>query len=201
MTKQVPLSRGLFALVDDEDFEHVSAFKWRAVKGVETFYAHTKIDGRSIGMHRLLTGPLATEVVDHENGNGLDNRRSNLRPCLHKHNTRNRRKMKGATTSKFKGVCLTKGKWRSSIIHEGERVDLGRYNSEILAARQYDRAARLLFGRFARTNEGLGLFVGAIDRVAPQAARRGRPSKSGERYKCGKLKPAPDTSSALSRMI
>jgi hypothetical protein len=167
MTKQVPLSRGLFALVDDEDFDLVSAHKWRVIQSGETPYAHAWIDGESIGMHRLLAGPSATEIVDHENGNGLDNRRRNLRPCLHKHNMRNRRKQTKPATSRFKGVHLDKSKWRSGIVHEGDRVDLGCYNSEIVAARQYDRAARLLFGRFARTNESLGLFVGAVDRTIP----------------------------------
>jgi hypothetical protein len=165
MTKQVPLSRGLFALVDDEDFDLVSAHKWRVIESGETLYAHTWIDDQSIGMHRLLAGPLATEVVDHENWNGLDNRRRNLRPCLHKHNMRNKRKQTPLATSK--GVHFDKGKWRAGIVHDGDRVDLGRYNSEILAARQYDRAARLLFGRFARTNESLGLFAGAVDRTIP----------------------------------
>ncbi|CCE05791.1 putative Pathogenesis-related transcriptional factor and ERF protein [Bradyrhizobium sp. STM 3843] len=161
------LSRGLFALVDDEDFDLVLAHEWRAIKGHGTFYAHTWIDGESIGMHRLLTDPLATEVVDHQNGDGLDNRRCNLRPCLQVQNMQNRRKQTTPATSRFKGVHFDKGKWRSGIVHDGERVDLGRYNSEILAARQYDRAARLLFGRFARTNESLGLFVDVVDRTIP----------------------------------
>jgi hypothetical protein len=167
MTKQMPLSRGLFALVDDEAFDLVSAHKWRAIKGHGTFYAHTWLDGQSILMHRMLADPLATEIVDHENGDGLDNRRRNLRPCLPMHNMQNRRKQSAPATSRFKGVHFDKGKWRSGIVHAGERRDLGFYNSEMVAARQYDRAARLLFGRFARTNESLGLFVGAVDRTIP----------------------------------
>lgn len=157
MTRQIALSQGLFALVDDEDFKLVSGRQWYAQKGGENFYARG-LDGSA--MHRLITSAAAGLEVDHINGNGLDNRRRNLRVCTRSENAKNRAKHAPAV-SKFKGVHLTKWGWRAAIVQNGQKLNLGTFESEERAARQYDRAARLCFGSFARTNESLGLFKAA----------------------------------------
>lgn len=153
MVRQIALSQGLFALVDDDDYHLVAGHAWYAQKGAENWYART-IDGKS--MHRVITDAPVGKEVDHANGNGLDNRRANLRVCTRAENAKNRAKHAPAV-SKFKGVHLTKFGWRAAITQNGEKLNLGTFKSEERAARQYDRAARLCFGKFARTNEAMGL--------------------------------------------
>lgn len=109
-----------------------------------------------IHRHALQDNP--KPLIDHINGNSLDNRDENLRGCTHKENMRNRRPAYNRQTSRFKGVRLTKaGTWRVEIEQNGEYLHLGNFGDEKRAARQYDRAARIFFGRFARTNASLGL--------------------------------------------
>jgi hypothetical protein len=158
MTVQIPLHGGQFALIDDDDFELVSQFKWIAATKGGLSYARCRLDGKPFGMHRLILGK-PKGPIDHKNGNGLDNRRSNLRLCTHAENMRNRRKM-AKCASKFKGVTLhSSGNFRATIYQGGEPLCLGTFTSEEHAARQYDRAARIFFGKFAKTNEMLGLLA------------------------------------------
>lgn len=81
---------GLVALVDDEDHEVLSAHRWHAlrVKGSLTVYARTTIDGKTVYMHRLVLQPPAHLSVDHIDGNGLNNQRSNLEAVTHQQNVR-----------------------------------------------------------------------------------------------------------------
>jgi len=158
----VPLTKGLEALVSPQDFDMVREFKWCATRGGRTSYASRQVrssDGKwSVGlMHRLIMAPPQGLLVDHINGNGLDNRRENLRLCSHAENIRNQQSRLG-TSSRFKGVWMHSGKWAAMIEHNGDKINLGRFDCEERAARQYDRAARVFFGRFARTNQDLGLF-------------------------------------------
>jgi len=149
--KKIPLTQGKFALVDDEDFEYLSQWKWCANKSHNTFYVITNIykNGKwTIDMmHRLL---LDGKQIDHKDGNGLNNQKKNLRACTHQQNQANRRPTKG--TSKYKGVCCRNKKWQSYIRIDGKRIHLGYFDSEIDAAMSYDRAALQYFGDFARTN-------------------------------------------------
>lgn len=153
---EIPLSQGLVALVDDEDADLVlSAGKWSAARRRNTFYAVRQArrpDGTKyiLKMHRFLTGH---ERTDHRNGDGLDNRRSNLRHATNAENLRNR----GATsqnTSGFKGVGLNQrsGRWRASIKIDGRQIHLGMHATPEDAARAYDAAARQHFGEFAWLN-------------------------------------------------
>lgn len=168
MTKKLPLLGGLFALVDDEDFESLTAFSWFVTRGISKWpYAVRSIRGRPFSLHRQLMGAPQNREVDHINGDTLDNRRKNLRICSHKENLRNKSKQAGTTLSRFKGVSLSRGRWRAQIEQNGVNLRLGTFSSEFAAARQYDRAARVFFGSFAKTNEEMGLFEGAEDRAAP----------------------------------
>jgi len=147
------------ALVDIADLSLVldgrgSWFAWRATKPSATTYAkrHRKGSERTDYMHRLI---LPAPFVDHRDGNGLDNRRANLRAASHAQNNRNRVGVAG-TSSRFKGVWFESvgGKWVAGIKYAGRSRYLGRFLTEIGAAQAYDDEAVRVFGEFARTNFG-----------------------------------------------
>jgi hypothetical protein len=150
----VPLSRGLVAIVDDADYDLVLAHgPWYADPSDVTFYArHNRWIGRrctSVKLHQLL---LDAPLVDHVNGDGLDNRRSNLRPASHVENARNRAR-RSDNRSGFKGVQhRDDGRWRARIQAPTRRIHLGIFPTRIEAAHAYDAAAIELFGEFARLN-------------------------------------------------
>lgn len=142
--------------IDEEDIPLVAGYKWRLYKVKGLLYAVT---GRQVLMHRLIMSAPDGVFVDHQNRDGLDNRRSvNLRFCTNAQNMMNITKTEGRT-SQFKGVSWHKHsqKWCAAIQKSGKSVHLGAFTEEERAARQYDRAARLMFGQFARTNEMMGL--------------------------------------------
>jgi len=104
-------------------------------------------------MHRFIMDPPEGMVVDHRNGNRLDNRRSNLRVCTQKQNTHNSRP-KGKS-SRFKGVCYDKarGQWMAPVRSpDGKDIHTGRFDDEVEAAKAHDRLARELHGEFAYLN-------------------------------------------------
>lgn len=156
--KLIPLTQGKFAMVDDEDFDAVSQFKWHAKKLGRRVYATRSIkkpNGKySLQlMHRFLM-PDVPEI-DHEDGNGLNNqRKSNLRPATTQQNAQGFRRKSSGKTSKFRGVSWHKkaGKWRAYICLDDKHKHLGHFNSEIDAAKAYDIAARKYFGDFASPN-------------------------------------------------
>jgi hypothetical protein len=163
---EVPLSQGLVALVDRADLTKIAAHGWHAARSRRTFYARTNImrDGKrtSVSMHRFLTGFAET---DHVNGNGLDNRRGNLRAASDAENARNRQAHQGST-SRYKGVSrlvdrrVRKGtgeapltvRWAATIHTEGRSRRIGTFSTEAAAAQAYDEAARRAFGSYARLN-------------------------------------------------
>lgn len=154
-TVEVPLTRGQVALVDEEDAPAVLAHKWYTRRVRHAFYAARslpRVGGvrREQRLHTFLTG---WPLVDHVNGNGLDNRRANLRPATNAENMRNRRRYAN-NTSGFKGVTFdkAKGRWKAQIRLDGRRRYIGRYDTAEEAARAYDAAARELHGEFARLN-------------------------------------------------
>ena len=155
--KQVPLSRGLFAIVDDEDYEAVSAKRWYANpqknRNRRFPYAERQERGKHIQMHREILQPPSSFHVDHINGNGLDNRRSNLRLVSNAQNQQNRIKHK-AGTSAYKGVSLAPrgNRWYAKIMVDGKDVFLGSFLREVDAAKAYNVAASARFGEHARLN-------------------------------------------------
>jgi len=150
-TAEIPLTQGLVALVDFSDLEELSKYKWFAVRQRIGFVAGTKINYRMVYMHRLLLDTDAP-TVDHINGNGLDNRRLNLRPATRAQNSQNRGKHQTIHHSRFKGVTLHRGKWVAYIYLNGKRKHLGYFSSQEEAAKAYDKSALENFGEFARTN-------------------------------------------------
>lgn len=154
-TVEVPLTRGKVALVDEEDAAAVLAHKWYTRRVRDAFYAARslpRVDGvqREQRLHTFLTG---WPLVDHRNGDGLDNRRANLRAATNAENMRNRRRYAN-NTSGFKGVSFHKatGKWRAQINLSDRRSHLGSHATAADAARAYDAAAREHFGEFAYLN-------------------------------------------------
>lgn len=160
LVREIQLTQGQIAIVDDEDYDALNAFKWYAwwSKYTETFYAvrNTPLGGGKWGrlhMHRFVTSAPEDMHVDHINKNTLDNSKENLRVCPASENQRNRGKQQN-NTSGFKGVYFHKAcnKWCARIGIENKKLHLGLFTDILEAARAYDKAALELHGAFARTN-------------------------------------------------
>ena len=154
----IPLTPENFAIVDPEDVAFLSRWKWqfRSLSGRNYAYRKTTIKGveLNIAMHREILGVADPKVfVDHKNGNGLDNRKDNLRMATNSQNQANRQKLRGGT-SRYKGVCWNAklSRWQAGIKVNGKSFHLGLFASETDAANAYDKAARERFGEFAYTN-------------------------------------------------
>jgi hypothetical protein len=159
--KRIVLTQGLVAIVDDDDYERVASQKWYAGGSRSAIYARRDkmVGGKKIRifMHRFIMNASDCAFVDHINGDGLDNRKANMRLCTPDENRRNIRKTRG--TSKYKGVCFHKarGRWQSFIQIDKKTLFLGLFDDEMSAALAYDTAARSHHGEFACTNADLGL--------------------------------------------
>jgi hypothetical protein len=162
--REIPLTRGRIALVDDEDYAKLSQWRWclNADKsGHETASAY--INQKKVKMHRIIMGVTDQLIcVDHIDGNPLNNQRSNLRLCSKAINNRNRKKIK-VGHSIYKGVSWHKRieKWSSQIALNKEKIHIGYYLTEKEAAIAYDKAAIKLFGEHARTNSTLHKIKGS----------------------------------------
>jgi len=150
---KIPLDKGLFAVIDQQDFELVSKYRWYARKGKNGVFYATSTLFKNIHMHRIILGA-TTELVDHKNQDGLDNRRCNIRLVTHLQNNCNKRSYQ-KVSSKFKGVYWnkTKQKWSSQITPPGQRTKhVGHFKSEIEAAKAYNEKAKIYHGDFAYLN-------------------------------------------------
>jgi hypothetical protein len=148
----IPLTKGKVSIVDAEDYGWLSKYKWHAVNTGGKFYAYRCRNKRSISRHRMIMGEPKGKIVDHKDGNSLNNRRSNLRICTTAENLRNRRRTGGA--SRYKGVCFVKrlNKWRAEITFNRRQIHIGLFKDEISAGKAYDRAAKKYFGEFTFLN-------------------------------------------------
>ncbi len=159
MAKEIPLSKGFVAIVDDEDYDFLMQWRWHYSQG----YAGRKVkvgetvDGkrqrRILYMHRLLLDTPDGMEGEHKDNNRLNNRRYNLRNATPFQNMCNRRKF-GKQGSKYKGVDLHKksGLWRVRIKTADKRISLGYFKSQEEAAKVYNQAAIEHHGEFAQLN-------------------------------------------------
>lgn len=150
--RKIPLTRGKYAVVDEVDYAILNMHKWYCFPGKKTFYA-TRVrgggDNTLARMHRVILDAKEGQIVDHINGNGLDNRRSNLRFVTSRENALNRSKSRGAI---YKGVSKVRDKYRARIRLPNNILHLGYFLCPKLAAKAYDRAALRHFGQYAKTN-------------------------------------------------
>lgn len=152
---ELPLTQNKVALIDEEDFKRVFKFKWSAEKRKRTWYAIRKIvvggKVKTQYLHQFLCP--GNPLTDHEDGDGLNNQRWNLRPANRSQNGANSKKRLGCS-SKFKGVTwyARDQNWKSQISLGGKNQHLGYFDLEKDAAVAYDIAAKARFGKFAKLN-------------------------------------------------
>lgn len=151
---EVPLTQGYVALVDREDYEELIKYKWSAYKTNNTFYAIRNIyigtKRTTVNMHRVIIEPPNDLFVDHIDGNGLNNQRSNLRICTSSQNGMNRGKQK-VNTSGFKGVtfCKNNNKWQAQIKVNKVNLFLGYFDTPEEAYKAYCEGCIKYHGEFA----------------------------------------------------
>ena len=155
--KIVDLTQGIFALVDNEDFDRIASHKWQAFQVKGTWYAQRRGNSRNetVLMHRLILNPPDGLEVDHIKHHEfyIDNRKKNLRLASRAENSRNTRKKRNASSS-FKGVCWVEDhkKWKAVCHTRGKNYFLGYFSTEQEAAKAYNEGAKKHFGEFALLN-------------------------------------------------
>lgn len=157
----LPLSQGKTAVVDPEDYDRISQFKWTATRCGKKWYAKRNFRGadgryRGVYLHHFVLGQKVP--VDHRDRDGLNNRRGNLRLCTKAQNAANSDVPKTGRSSRFRGVSLAKNIpkdgpcWHAYIKVDQHKIGLGYFRSESMAAVAYNEAAKKHFGEFARLN-------------------------------------------------
>jgi hypothetical protein len=150
----IELTNGGLAQVDEADIELIACHKWRRLTAAKTYhYVATTTRSPVILLHRFLMRAQKGLVVDHINGDTLDNRRGNLRVCTHAENMRNKR-IASNSQNQYKGVARAKKRWSAQIgsSRSGGRTHVGLFKTQEEAAAAYDIAAVLRYGEFACLN-------------------------------------------------
>lgn len=151
MSRFIPLSKGHFATVDEEDFESLSKHRWSIHKGWgDTFYAIRYNKGKRTLMHTQIMGHEKGKVIDHKNRDGLDNRKENMRFATRGQNRANA-VVSVNSRSGIKGVIARFGKWVASAQYSGKMYHLGVFNESESAKKAYDNFMNEKFGQFARS--------------------------------------------------
>lgn len=153
--KLIPLTNHYeFVYVNDNDYDLLSRYEWHLAN--YGYAAYSPGSGKRIFMHRLVAAAADRHEIDHIDTNKLNNQYTNLRKSNKKFNSANREKQKGEYTSKYKGVSVYnsrgKSKWRAYIFVDYKQIHLGIFNTQIEAAKAYDKAALKYFGEHARFN-------------------------------------------------
>lgn len=150
----IPLAKHRAAIIDPEDLGKVLKYNWYLVQSLNTCYAASMVDGKTVYLHRLVIDAPHGLMVDHINRGGLDCRKSNLRFCTGSQNQGNAGKRRDGLSSRYKGVCFEKksGKFYAYIYQNSKQIGIGRFESEEDAARAYNRKAVEYFGEFANLN-------------------------------------------------
>lgn len=152
----IQLTQGKEAILDDEDYDRVSKYKWHYAHYPGGGYAKTNNKGNKpalLRMHRIVLNAKSGELIDHINGNTLDNRKENLRIVNQSQNMMNTR-LRSTNTSGYKGVCYDK-RWKNWLAHiwkDGEQIYLGCFKDKKLAAKAYNEAAKEYHGEYAKLN-------------------------------------------------
>lgn len=154
---EIKLTKGLYAIVDDEDFEMLNQYKWHSNVGyaARTIKANPK---KTVLMHRFIINAPKGTCVDHINTNKLDNRKANLRLADKSKNSMNRVVSNYSTTG-FKGVHFYKAykkykkPYQAYITANKKRINLGYFETAVDAAKAYNEAALIYHGEFARLND------------------------------------------------
>jgi hypothetical protein len=151
--KEIQLTQGKTALVDDEDFETLSKRSWSAHWNYTKWYAVANINSKVTKMHRLIMKAETEDEIDHKDGNGLNNQKANLWFCTRAQNLQNRRANTNST-SQYVGVYFENwtNKWCAAIKKDGRTRKIGRYLTEEEAARARDKVALEVFGSHCRLN-------------------------------------------------
>jgi hypothetical protein len=151
--KEVKLTRGYIAIIDDEDYERISQLRWQALPSQNgKIYAKGSLTGKirkegqkyqQVLMHRFIMNAQPNTELDHINGNSLDNRKQNLRFTTHRENLRNRRKFKG-TNTEYKGVIKRGNKYVMVLQVE--------FDTPEDAAKLWDKLSKIVYGEHSKTN-------------------------------------------------
>ncbi len=156
--KEIKLSKGKVAIVDDEDYHFLNQWKWTAHEDKYTFYAirkdytNGKHNAVQISMHRLILGLTnRKQEAEHIDRNGLNNQRSNLRVATRSQNCSNRKLFKNSK-SKLKGVSFHNEKWRATICLNKKCYHIGYFKTKEDAALAYNKKAKELHGEFSCLN-------------------------------------------------
>ena len=188
MTREIPLTQGKVALVDDGDYEELSKYKWYANRGGSTWYAHTHTRQGNrkrvfVAMHRLIIDAPKDMQVDHIDRNGLNNTRANLRLATRAQNGHNSIRSVTKKTSAYKGVFPAGKKWWARIYFNGKCIRLGTFEREADAALAYNEAARKYHQEFACLND-VGPQPEPAPRIAPWVETYGLSAPFGK-CQCG----------------
>src|ERR1700748_219343 len=158
--KLIPLTKGFFAKIDDEDFERVNKFKWHVIKGSKNVWYARTWNGKDekgkriiLPMHRLILNVNDSDIlVDHEDMDGLNNQKYNIRTCTRSQNQMNKNVQGKA--SKYIGVhwCTQHKKWVAKVVVKKKVVYAKFHSDEIEAAKLRDIGAKIHHGEFAKLN-------------------------------------------------
>ncbi len=157
--RRIDIGEGQYTIVEPRDYYWIGKYKWILMGTKYNLYAvrEAKIgpkETKRVYLHREIMKFPKRKFVDHRNGDGLDNRRENLRLATQAQNNYNRRKTSKKTLSQFRGISFDKNSpaWVGCIHYKGKRINLGRFKNEIDAAHAYDRAAKKYHKDFAKLN-------------------------------------------------